>query len=106
MTLNLLRIADSAHASKMADSHGTDDGNRLQEELSYSLLLSDRVRSSINESRSYKSECSAIGRQVDILSHILRSLIRLSSSLSASLYERPFAGSSLKCPPTSIAPSP
>ncbi|KAI4363611.1 hypothetical protein MLD38_019806 [Melastoma candidum] len=89
MTSNLPRIADSAHASQMADSHSGDDGNRLQEELSYAVLLSDRVRSSINESRSYKSECSEVGRQVDKLSHMLRSLIRLSSSLSASLYERP-----------------
>ncbi|KAI4384145.1 hypothetical protein MLD38_002333 [Melastoma candidum] len=74
----------------MADFHGGDDhGNRLQEELSYAVLLSDRVRSSIDESRAYRSECFEVGRQVDKLSHMLRSLIRLSSSLSASLYERP-----------------
>jgi len=44
------------------------------EELSRLIRLSERVRSAVDEAQSFKSECSELGKQVDHLTQMLRSL--------------------------------
>ncbi|KAF5184135.1 armadillo repeat only [Thalictrum thalictroides] len=66
----------------------------MEEELAFPILLADRVRNSVEEADSFKFECSEVGKKVDRLSHMLRSIVRLATSSSSStqtssLYERP-----------------
>ncbi|KAK6930967.1 Armadillo [Dillenia turbinata] len=61
---------------------------RIEEELTYPLLLCERVCKVVEESESFKFECSEVGKQTDRLSQMLRTAIRLSAS-SPSLYEPP-----------------
>ncbi|KAL6174934.1 hypothetical protein ACLB2K_051579 [Fragaria x ananassa] len=65
-----------------------NDEKTLQEELSLPILLADRVLKSAHEAESSKPECSDLAQQVDRLSHMLRSAVRISAA-SPSLYERP-----------------
>ncbi|KAF8408299.1 hypothetical protein HHK36_007447 [Tetracentron sinense] len=58
------------------------------EELSVSILLADRVGKAVGEAESYKLECSEVGKQVDNLSQMLRSSVRLATS-TPSFYDRP-----------------
>lgn len=61
---------------------------RIEEELSHPIMLSERVRSAVDEAESFKSECYELGKQVDRLSQMLRSLVRFTTS-AQSLYDRP-----------------
>lgn len=61
---------------------------RLKHELSYPILLAERVRSVVDESESFKAECGEVGKQVDRLSQMLRTVVRFATS-AQSLYERP-----------------
>ncbi|XP_057949210.1 uncharacterized protein LOC131144532 [Malania oleifera] len=61
---------------------------RIEDELSYPILLSERTRKAVEEAESFKFECSEVGKQVDRLSQMLRSVVRLATS-TVSLYERP-----------------
>lgn len=61
---------------------------RIEEELSYPIMLSERVRPAVDEAESFKSECSELGKQVDRLSQMLRSLVRFTTSAQY-LYDRP-----------------
>ncbi|KAJ8451609.1 hypothetical protein Cgig2_018243 [Carnegiea gigantea] len=62
---------------------------RIQEELSYPILLSERIRKAVDDAVFFKVDCSDIGKQVDHLSTMLRSAVRLSSSAAVQLYDRP-----------------
>lgn len=61
---------------------------RIEEELSYPILLAERIRAAVDDAESFKVECGEVGKQVDRLSQMLRSVVRFTSS-SQSLYERP-----------------
>ncbi|XP_058093656.1 ARM REPEAT PROTEIN INTERACTING WITH ABF2 [Magnolia sinica] len=73
----------------------------IEEELNYSILLSERTRKAAEESESFKQECSEVGKRVERLSQMLRNVACLStsssttsstsssSSLSSSIYDRP-----------------
>ncbi|KAI4314379.1 hypothetical protein L6164_027293 [Bauhinia variegata] len=60
----------------------------IEEELSYPILLSEHVRSAVDVAESFKLECSEVGKQVDRLSQMLRTLVRFATT-TPSLYERP-----------------
>lgn len=61
---------------------------RIEDELSYPILLAERVRSAVDESESFKADCAEIGKQVDRLSQMLRTVVRFTTP-AQSLYERP-----------------
>lgn len=61
---------------------------RIDEELTYPILLAERVRSAVEEADSFKIECSSIGNYADMLAEKLRLLVRFTCS-AQSLYERP-----------------
>ncbi|XP_021812798.1 uncharacterized protein LOC110755819 [Prunus avium] len=61
---------------------------RIEDELSYPILLSERVRSAVDEAESFKLECSEVGKQVDRLSQMLRTVVRFATT-APFLYERP-----------------
>ncbi|XP_059442535.1 uncharacterized protein LOC132174850 [Corylus avellana] len=60
----------------------------LQEELSLPIILADRLCKSAHEAESSKVECAELAKQVDRLSQMLRSTVRLASA-TQTLYERP-----------------
>ncbi|XP_062027924.1 uncharacterized protein LOC133743872 [Rosa rugosa] len=72
----------------MAAAAAENDEKTLQEELSLPILLADRVLKSAHEAESFKPECADLAHQVDRLSQMLRSAVRIAAA-SASLYERP-----------------
>lgn len=59
----------------------------IQHILTLPIILTDRIRHAVNESKIYKQECSDIAKHVDLLSQLLRSALRFSDS--PTLYERP-----------------
>lgn len=61
---------------------------RIEDELSYPILLAERVRLAVDESESFKAECAEVGKQVDRLSQMLRTVVRFTTP-AQSLYERP-----------------
>uniref|UniRef100_A0A803PGV1 DUF7792 domain-containing protein n=1 Tax=Cannabis sativa TaxID=3483 RepID=A0A803PGV1_CANSA len=61
---------------------------RIEDELSYPILLSERVRSAVDEAESFKLECMEVGKHVDRITQMLRTLVRFSTT-TPSLYERP-----------------
>ncbi|XP_019164153.1 PREDICTED: uncharacterized protein LOC109160300 [Ipomoea nil] len=62
---------------------------RIEEVLSFPILLSDQIKDAVKEADSFKLECSEIGKQVDRLCQMLRSVARLYTSTAGSVYERP-----------------
>ncbi|KAJ7956188.1 Armadillo [Quillaja saponaria] len=66
----------------------TEEEKTLQDELSLPILLADRVIKSAQEAESTKLEFSELAKQVESLSSMLRSTVRLASSTQP-LYERP-----------------
>nr|GMD15050.1 ARM REPEAT PROTEIN INTERACTING WITH ABF2 [Ipomoea batatas] len=62
---------------------------RIEEVLSFPILLSDQIKDAVKEADSFKLECSEIGKQVDRLCQMLRSVARLYTSAAGSVYERP-----------------
>uniref|UniRef100_A0A2P2KX20 Uncharacterized protein MANES_14G061600 n=1 Tax=Rhizophora mucronata TaxID=61149 RepID=A0A2P2KX20_RHIMU len=77
----------TATATRVAASTREEEKS-LQEELSLPIILADRVIKSAQEAESSKQECSDLGKQVDRLSQMLRSAVRLAVS-TPSLYDRP-----------------
>ncbi|PON72266.1 Coatomer beta subunit [Parasponia andersonii] len=65
-----------------------DEEKTLQEELSLPILLADRVIKSAQEAESSKQDCSELAKQVDRLSQMLRSAVRIAST-TQSFYEKP-----------------
>ncbi|PON99027.1 Coatomer beta subunit [Trema orientale] len=66
----------------------SSEEKRVEDELSYPILLSERVRSAVDEAESFKLECSEVGKHVDRISQMLRTLVRFATT-TPSLYERP-----------------
>ncbi|KAL4373559.1 hypothetical protein HN51_007423 [Arachis hypogaea] len=67
---------------------------RIEDELSYPIMVAERVRAAADEADSFKTECSEVWKQVDRLLQMLRSLVRFATSAASSpggppLYERP-----------------
>ncbi|XWS34733.1 hypothetical protein CRYUN_Cryun21dG0063100 [Craigia yunnanensis] len=67
---------------------GSAEEKRIEDELSYPILLADRVRSAADEAESFGVDCGEVEKQVDRLSQMLRTLVRFTTS-AQSLYERP-----------------
>ncbi|XP_054804989.1 uncharacterized protein LOC129308043 [Prosopis cineraria] len=65
-----------------------EDERTIQEELSFPILFGDRVIKAAKEAESSKPDCSELAKQVEHLSTMLRSIVRLAST-TPSLYEPP-----------------
>ncbi|GMP82692.1 hypothetical protein CsSME_00036890 [Camellia sinensis var. sinensis] len=65
----------------------SNEEKRIDEVLSLPILLSDQIQASAMEAGLFQSDCIELGKQVDRISHMLRSTVRFSSS--SSLYDRP-----------------
>ncbi|KAH6770812.1 armadillo repeat only 4 [Perilla frutescens var. hirtella] len=61
---------------------------RIEEVLSYPILLSDQINGAVKEADIFKLECSEVGKQVERLCQMLRSAVRLATS-TATFYVRP-----------------
>ncbi|KAM7269726.1 hypothetical protein ACFE04_025223 [Oxalis oulophora] len=61
---------------------------RLADELSYPILLAERVILAAEEAESFKIECGEVAKQANRLADMIRHVVR-STSLIQSLYERP-----------------
>ncbi|KAL2478793.1 uncharacterized protein Fot_47807 [Forsythia ovata] len=72
---------------------------RIEEVLSYPILLSDRVDEAVNEAESFKFECLKVGKKVGNLCQMLRAAVRLSTSTTAgiSFYDCPSVASPPRC---------
>ncbi|KAF3437512.1 hypothetical protein FNV43_RR20266 [Rhamnella rubrinervis] len=66
----------------------SDEEKTLQEELTLSILLADRVIKLVRDSESSKQECLDIAEKVENLSQMLRSAARAAAT-TQSIYERP-----------------
>ncbi|KAI3452683.1 hypothetical protein Pfo_009347 [Paulownia fortunei] len=64
---------------------------RIEEVLSFPILLSDQISEGVKEAESFKFECSEVGKQVERLCQMLRSAVRLATSTTAgaTFYDRP-----------------
>ncbi|XP_059308453.1 uncharacterized protein LOC132059728 [Lycium ferocissimum] len=62
---------------------------RIEEVLSFPILLSDRIRQASDESHFFKTDCSEVAKQADRLCQMLRSIARFNTTSTGSLYERP-----------------
>ncbi|KAJ0104619.1 hypothetical protein Patl1_18116 [Pistacia atlantica] len=69
----------------------TEEEKSLKEELINPILVADRVIKSAQEAESFKSECAELAKQVERLSQMLRSCVRLATPTTSnqSIYERP-----------------
>ncbi|CAH8383465.1 unnamed protein product [Eruca vesicaria subsp. sativa] len=65
-----------------------EEESRIGDELSHSLITAERLRVSVDEAKSFKTECGEVGKQADRLAQMLRTIVRLVSS-SQQVYERP-----------------
>ncbi|KAH6801965.1 armadillo repeat only 4 [Perilla frutescens var. frutescens] len=61
---------------------------RIEEILSFPILLSDQIGEAVKEAESFKFECSEVGKQVERLCQMLRSAARLATA-GAAFYDRP-----------------
>nr|XP_023898216.1 uncharacterized protein LOC112010105 [Quercus suber]POE53649.1 hypothetical protein CFP56_36813 [Quercus suber] len=60
----------------------------IEEELGYPIRLSEQVRAAVDEANLFKLECSEVGKQVDRVSQMLRTMTRFASTAQF-LYDRP-----------------
>ncbi|XP_044485170.1 uncharacterized protein LOC123210763 [Mangifera indica] len=69
----------------------TEEEKSLKDELFHTIVLADRVIKWAQEAESFKSECADLAKQVQRLSQMLRSCVRLSTPTTSnqSIYERP-----------------
>lgn len=69
----------------------TEQEKRIEEVLSFPILLSDQISEAVKESESFKFECSEVGKKVERLCQMLRSAARLTSSTTTGVpfYDRP-----------------
>ncbi|XP_010554151.1 PREDICTED: uncharacterized protein LOC104824003 [Tarenaya hassleriana] len=65
-----------------------EEVRRIGDELSFSLLTAESLRAAADEAESFKAECGEVGKQVDRLAQMLRTLARLVSG-SVQIYDRP-----------------
>ncbi|XP_062158665.1 uncharacterized protein LOC133866126 [Alnus glutinosa] len=61
---------------------------RIADELSYPILFAEQFRSAADDAKSFKLECIEVGKYVERLKQMLRTLVRLATT-TPSLYERP-----------------
>ncbi|XP_022738604.1 uncharacterized protein LOC111291229 [Durio zibethinus] len=61
----------------------------LQQQLSLPIILADRLIKSAQEAQSSRFECAELAKQVDRLSQMLRSFVRLSTTANSTVYDRP-----------------
>lgn len=61
---------------------------RFEGELTYAIMLSERVFSAVDEAESFKLECAEVAKHVDRISHMLRTVVRFTTT-TPSLYDRP-----------------
>ncbi|XP_065874058.1 uncharacterized protein [Euphorbia lathyris] len=61
---------------------------RIQDDLTFPIVLTERLRSAVEEADSFKQECFNIGNYADMLSEKLRCLVRFTGSVQ-SFYDRP-----------------
>lgn len=64
------------------------EDHRIEEDLSYPILVAERIRKSVDEAESFKQECSEVSKQVDRILQMLRALVRFSTTTPC-LYEVP-----------------
>ncbi|KAL3634285.1 hypothetical protein CASFOL_021339 [Castilleja foliolosa] len=69
----------------------TPKQSAIEEILCYPILLSEQIAVAVNDSHSFKLECSKVGKQVNRLCQMLHSAARLASSSTpaAPFYDRP-----------------
>ncbi|XP_075657099.1 uncharacterized protein LOC142627185 [Castanea sativa] len=60
----------------------------IEEELGYPIRLSEQVRAAVDEANWFKLECTEVGKQVDRVSQMLRTMTRFASTAQF-LYDRP-----------------
>lgn len=60
---------------------------RVEDVLSYPILLSERIRTASDEAGTFQAECADVAKQVDRLSGLLRSAVRFATS--GPVYDRP-----------------
>ncbi|CAA7061683.1 unnamed protein product [Microthlaspi erraticum] len=65
-----------------------EEESRIGDELSSSVLTAERLRVAVDEAESFKTECGEVGKQVDRLAQMLRTLVRLVAG-SQQVYDRP-----------------
>lgn len=63
---------------------------RTEDQLLIPILTADRIRKAVEEADSFKFECSEIAKQVDRISQMLRSTLRIATS-NTSVYDRPIS---------------
>uniref|UniRef100_A0A2N9IPY3 DUF7792 domain-containing protein n=1 Tax=Fagus sylvatica TaxID=28930 RepID=A0A2N9IPY3_FAGSY len=66
----------------------SESEEKLEDELGYPIRLSEQVRAAVDEAEWFKLECAEVGKQIDRLSQMLRTVTRFAST-AQSLYERP-----------------
>ncbi|ANM65978.1 armadillo repeat only 4 [Arabidopsis thaliana] len=66
-----------------------EEESRIGDELSILVLTAERLRVAVDEAESFKTECGEVGKQVDRLAQMLRTLVRFVSSSSQQVYDRP-----------------
>ncbi|KAF4364286.1 hypothetical protein G4B88_028406, partial [Cannabis sativa] len=79
---------ESSRALPAPTMAAVEEEKTLQDELSLPILLADRVIKLAQEAESSKQDCSELAKQVDRLSQLLRSAVRLAST-TQSVYDRP-----------------
>ncbi|KAL3819270.1 hypothetical protein ACJIZ3_005175 [Penstemon smallii] len=64
---------------------------RIEEVLSFPILLFDKITQSVKEAEAFKFGCSEVGKQVDRLCQMLRYAVRLATSTATGtkFYDRP-----------------
>ncbi|XP_010528107.1 PREDICTED: uncharacterized protein LOC104805289 isoform X2 [Tarenaya hassleriana] len=65
-----------------------EEERRLGDELSLAVVTAERLRQAADEAESFKLECGEVGKQVDRLAQMLRTLVRLVTG-SVHIYDRP-----------------
>lgn len=63
---------------------------RTEDQLLIPILTADRIRKAVEEADSFKFECSEIAKQVDRISQMLRSTLRI-ATCNTSVYDRPIS---------------
>ncbi|CAI9775362.1 unnamed protein product [Fraxinus pennsylvanica] len=69
-----------------------EEQTRIEDTLSFTILLSERIRLAVDEARLFKFDCSEVGNKVVVISQMLRSAVRyaISGGGAAAFYDRPF----------------
>ncbi|XP_019102192.1 PREDICTED: uncharacterized protein LOC104790288 isoform X3 [Camelina sativa] len=66
-----------------------EEESRIGDELSSLIVTAERLRVAVDEAESFKTECGEVGKQVDRLAQMLRTLVRFVSGSPQPVYDRP-----------------